>query len=233
MDISAYRDEIKLKLGADVLDLEIEDSTIDKIINSSLREMQRYISTTNIITVPYSKCINLEAYKINTISAVYRSEGFASDNKAPIDPLAASQWQLLSGTGNMYNFSDYVENYAAWNTLLQIRNTSSTDLAFYWDKPNENLYINISTSLPKYITIEYVPQYQNVEEITSDYWTDILLRLSLAYTKINLGRIRSRFTQSNALWTQDGETMLEEGNTELKELQEHLKNNTQLFYTLD
>ena len=33
-------------------------------------------------------------------------------------------------------------------------------------------------------------------------------------TKIVLGRIRTRFTQSNPLWTQDGEKLLEEGNSE-------------------
>jgi len=42
--------------------------------------------------------------------------------------------------------------------------------------------------------------------------------MSLAYAKLTLGRIRTRFTQSNALWTQDGETLLAEGKEELKAL---------------
>lgn len=52
-------------------------------------------------------------------------------------------------------------------------------------------------------------------------------------TKVVLGRIRTRFTQSNALWTQDGEKMLEEGNTELKELREVLRANSNLVYPID
>ena len=52
-------------------------------------------------------------------------------------------------------------------------------------------------------------------------------------TKVALGRIRTRFTQSNALWTQDGERMLEEGNTDLKELREVLRTNSNLIYPLD
>jgi len=84
------------------------------------------------------------------------------------------------------------------------------------------LYINISTGVPSFITIEYVPRYNSVEEIKSDYWIDILTRLSVAITKVTLGRIRTRYTQSNALWTQDGETMLTEGTTELTNLREFL-----------
>ena len=48
----------------------------------------------------------------------------------------------------------------------------------------------------------------------------MLTKLSLAIAKVTVGRIRSRYTQSNALWTQDGETLLQEGNEELKELKE-------------
>lgn len=83
------------------------------------------------------------------------------------------------------------------------------------------------------VTSEYIPKYTDVNEIVSDYWTDILIRLSIALTKIALGRVRSRFTQSNALWAQDGEAMLEEGNTRLTALREQLVASTQLIYPID
>ena len=51
-----------------------------------------------------------------------------------------------------------------------------------------------------------------VSEIVSDYWIDKLVLLATALTKVTLGRIRSRYTQSNALWSQDGEALLSEGN---------------------
>jgi hypothetical protein len=57
--------------------------------------------------------------------------------------------------------------------------------------------------------------------------------MSVALTKIVLGRIRTRFTQSGALWAQDGEKILEEGNTELKELREVLRANSNLVYPID
>lgn len=52
-------------------------------------------------------------------------------------------------------------------------------------------------------------------------------------TKVILGRIRTRFSQSNALWGMDGDKLLEEGNTDLKELREVLRANSNLIYGID
>ena len=57
--------------------------------------------------------------------------------------------------------------------------------------------------------------------------------MATAMTKIILGRIRTRFSQSNALWGMDGDKLLEEGNTDLKELREVLRANSNLIYGID
>jgi len=245
MDIAYYRDNIKLQLTGDLLDLELEDSTIDKIVNAALVEIQRYICSTEIATVPFSKCIDLNKIKdqfgcdvkISSVSRIFRTAGYAAgstDNTSGMyDPMYVSQWQILSATGNLYNFQDYALNYASWNTLLQIRNTLSTDLAFRFDKAANKLYINTASNPPSKITVEYIRRYDSVDEITSDYWIDMLLKLSLAIAKVTVGRIRSRFTQSNALWSQDGDTLLTEGTQELTDLREYLRKNTQLIYPID
>ena len=116
---------------------------------------------------------------------------------------------------------------------MQIRNTLSTDLAFKYDKQAEKLYINVSEVAPARITIEYIPVINDVSDIKSDYWIDIITRLSVALTKQILGRIRSRFTQSNALWTMDGAQMLSEGAAELQDLRDRLTANAQLVYPID
>lgn len=238
MDLSAYKDEIIFKLTGGVLECELNDSSLDKVVNAAFREVQRYIDTTVIKTIPYENCIDLSDYNVSAVARVYRAQGFIADDGgkntlSPADPMYASQWQLLSGVGNMYNFNDYIYNYAAYNTLLQIRNTTSTDLAFRYDKSSNKLYINIASNKPETITIEYIPRYNDVSEITSDYWIDIIVRMSVAIAKITLGRIRTRYTQSNALWTQDGEKMLEEGTNELTQLREQLNASTQLVYPID
>ena len=235
MNITDYVEEIKLELTGNLLHLEIPDDTLAKVVNKAFREVQRFIDSSALITVPFSPCIDLKDSQVSTVVNVYRTE-LGADSNVPmyVDPLWAQQIQLLSGMGgDVYNLNYWMKNYAAWCTSLQIRNTISTDLAFRYDKTGQKLYINIAYNRPAYITIEYIPFYHNIEEVTSDYWIDIILRLSVALTKVILGRIRSRYTQTNALWTQDGETLLAEGNEELNTLRETLRVNSQMIYPID
>ena len=236
MDLQAYIDEIKLELTGNVLQLELPDSTIGTVVNKALREIQRYTDETRLITVPFSKCIDLTKSKVSSITKIYRTEGYNGANNSmsglTADPMYAQMWLTFSNGGTMYNLNDYVMNYASYNTMLQIRNSTSTDLAFKHDRATNKLYINCLDA-PANITIEYVPIFENVSEVTSDYWIDILMRMSIALTKITLGRIRTRYTQSNALWVQDGEKLLEEGNSELTTLRENLRVNSQIIYPID
>ena len=230
-------EEIKLELTGGLLELEIEDVQIELAIKKALRELQRYWDESSFVTVPFESCIDLTKYQLDScaIIKVYRMNGMGeggSELNAMSDPLYAQQFMIFSNAGTMFNLQDYVMNYAAWTTIQQTRNTISTDLSFREDKHNHKLYIN-SMSSPGYITIEFIPKLESVEDIQSDYWQDILVKLSTALVKVVLGRIRTRFSQSNALWTQDGDKMLEEGNTELKELRELLRSNSNLIFGID
>lgn len=236
MNISAYREEIKLKLTGGVLELEISDATIDLAISAALREIQRYIDATRLLTIPYTNYIDLTEFKVSSVASIYRTEGYnvtGQDNTAQIDPMYLGMWQVLSGNGTLYNINDWTYNYAAWNTALQLRNTISTDLTFRFDKSTNGLYINCGFDKPNLITIEYIPEYLSVEDVASDFWIDKLINLALALTKQILGRIRTRYTQTNALWAQDGERLLAEAETELKELRDEMKAATQLVYPVD
>lgn len=238
MDMQALKEEILLKLTGDVTEFELSDSTLTRIINSSLREVQRYIDTFKMITVPFRSCIDLSEHNVSAVIGVRRSEGYmveadTENSAATMDPLYASQWQLLSGMGNISYLTDYAHNYASWNTLLQIRNTTSTDLAHFYDKTANKLYINVSCGAPDSVTVLYIPRFNDVSEITSDYWNDVLVRLSVATAKITVGRVRTKFTQTNALYALDGDKLLEEGTTELNNLRTELKADTQLVYGID
>ena len=239
MEMQQLKDEVTLKLTGDIVDLELSDQALTKLCNSALRELQRYYDGTILITVPFNKCIDLSEYKVNSVARIYRAVGYMNTEvdknhtSATIDPMQASQWQMLYGMGNINRMQDYAYNYSSWNTLLQIRNTTSTDLAFRFDRNSDLLYINIASNLPDKITIEYIPQLQDVSQIKSDFWNDVLVRLTVALTKVTVGRVRSKFKQSNALWTLDGDTLLTEGTTELTALREELKNSTQLCYPID
>lgn len=233
-------DEITLELTGYVLELELEDATIGLNIDRSLRELQRYWDETTFVTIPYASCIDYKGTPLedsSSIVRIYRTVGIGNSedagNSLTMDPLYAQQWMVFSNAGTMYNLQDYVMNYASWNTLTQIRNTMSTDLSFTEDKHACKLYINNNISSPGDITVAYIPKLKNVEDIKSDYWIDILIRMTLDFTKIQIGRIRTKFTQSNALWSLDGDKLLEEGTTDLKELREILRSNSNLIYGID
>ena len=238
MDIQAIKDEIILKLTGDVTALELSDASLTKIINSALRETQRYIDTVKFITIPYSKCVDMKPYKVNSVIKVMRSEGYlnaeqATESGMTLDPMYASQWQILTGTGNVANMQNYIYNLASWNTIMQIRNTTSTDMAHLYDKSDEKLYVNISSNFPTKMTVMFIPRYDDVSQIQSDYWIDVIVRMSVAIAKTTVGRVRSKFKQSNALWSLDGDALIEEGNTELTNLRQELKDSTQLSYPYD
>ena len=106
--------------------------------------------------------------------------------------------------------------------MNQIRNTLTTELDFEEDKQNNLVYIFTSLN-PKAITLEYIPRIEKVEDIQTDRWIDILIQLAVAHTKVEVGRIRTRYTTSNELWGDDAEKMLTEGQEELKALREKLE----------
>lgn len=239
MKLEDVLSEIKLELTGYLLEMEITDETLVSIVNKALRELTRYWDESHMLTIPYASCIDLDGdffnEKVSSIVKVYRTEG-AGDSSAGIsvvnDPVQMAQFAIFSNGGTMYNLNDYVMNYASWMTMYQIKNTMATDLAFREDKHNKKLYIN-NYNAPSMVTVEYIPKLTSVDDIQSDYWIDILIKYCIALTKVVIGRIRTRFIQTNALWTQDGEKILEEGNTELKELREILRINSNMNFLID
>jgi hypothetical protein len=238
MKLDDVLSEIKLELTGHVLEMEINDETLVSVVKKALRELERFWDESKLITIPYASCIDLTGEffdeQVSSIVKVYRTEGSGNSGGLSVmnDPVQMAQFAIFSNGGTMYNLNDYVMNYASWMTVNKIQNTMSTDISFKEDRHNKKLYIN-NHNVPRMITIEYIPKLRSVEDIQSDYWIDILIKYCIALTKIVLGRIRTRFSQTNALWTQDGDKILEEGNAELKELREVLRLNSNMIYVID
>lgn len=238
LSIEEVIEEIRLEIfGAGILESELEDAQLKQIVHKAMREMERFWDESTLVTVPFSSCIDLTGWDHSSIVKVYRAnpgESNTSNSTLSVmsDPIY-SQWYSLYSNGSLYNISDYILNFATYSTLSQIQNTLTTELSFREDRHKNLLYINNNLSSGELITIEYIPKLTSVDEIKSDYWISILIKLSTALTKIIVGRIRTRFTQSSAIWSQDGDKLLEEGNSEFKELYEVLRNNSNYIYGID
>jgi hypothetical protein len=239
MKLEDVLSEMKLELTGHILELEVTDETLISVVNKALRELERFFDESTMVTIPFASCIDLEGSffkeKVSSIVKIYRTEGVGDTGSVSItnDPLQLAQFAIFSNGGTMYNLNDYMMNYASWMTVQKIKNTMTTDLSFKEDRHNNKLYISAANGAPSMITVEYIPKLTSVEDIKSDYWIDILVRYCVALAKVVLGRIRTRFTQSNALWAQDGDKMLEDGSTELKELREVLRVNSNMLYLID
>ena len=95
MKMQEYIDEIKLQLTGGVLNLELTDANLTSVVNSAFREVQRYIDTTRLVTVPFASCIDLKGFKASAIVKVYRSQGYNGDQTQDAtlytDPMYAAQ----------------------------------------------------------------------------------------------------------------------------------------------
>lgn len=241
MNIEYYLNRIKLQITGGILTSEIDDNKLKDIVNLALQDINRYYDETQLIEVTNpGGCIDLAELeennniKINNIATIYRttSVGSTTSGMGSTDPMTVAYWNMANNFGG-YGTQKWAYRYMAYNTAQQITNTLSTDLSWKEDKLGKKLYVNFSGGTAYGLTIEYIPLLENVDQIVGNYWIEILSRLSLAYTKITLGRIRTRYKQDNALWSQDGDTLLEEGNAELTALRERLQEHSDYIYPVD
>lgn len=254
-----FIEELELKITGDILECELDSHNLERVVKSAIRELQRYYTEGVLINASFSPCIHLDKLvigtkiledgteekeyltkdKISSVTAVFRDRGLAVDSDSEgghigmTDPMQMAQWQLLGGMGNITGFQDATQNFMAYSTTQMLRNTLSTDMFFRYDRKSNCLYINASTGNPSNVCIEYIPVINRVEDIDSIYWLDMLMLLSMALVKVTLGRIRTKFTQSNSLWQNDGATILAEGQQELQDIREKLLANSNLFYPID
>lgn len=94
MDMKSYINEIKLKLGGDVLELELDDTSLEKVVNAAFREIQRYIDSTKLATIPYKPCIDLSDFPVSSVVRVFRAKGLSSsgeNNSLIQDPVYMAQ----------------------------------------------------------------------------------------------------------------------------------------------
>lgn len=224
MNIEEYVDEIEFSLGAPVVEIEVKPY-IERYVQRAFRELKRYINTTSLMTVGYTgNAINLTGQNVYSVVSVMRSQPtygtFMQD---------ADVFTLASSYYNMNN----IESYTNRMTILQQRNTISTDLDFIWENETKTLYISTNPPFPPGITIQYVKDYQDVSEITDPYWIDLILRLSTAYTKQALGRVRGKYTLNSAQYGLDGETLINEANQEIVDIRTYLQANHDNIYVVD
>ena len=220
-----YVDDIAFQLGGGVLELEIQ-SQLPKCVNKALKEIMRYMTTPKLKTVPYSSTIDCNEYKVYSVISVRRPHPIHGTNYGVGD---LDVFSMASGVLTSVD-PTYYENRMM---LLQQRNTISTDMDFIWEPSTKLLRLSVNPPFPKAVTIEYIPDYENVEEVTEPFWQDFILQMATAYAKVITGRIRSKYTLKSSQYELDGQTLLAEGNEELNKIRDYLRDNVDLAFPID
>ena len=230
MTLAEYTDEILFSLGGGYVDIEIEKD-IPRCVNRAFREVKSYVTTPAYMTVPYATStqgvgttIDLSDKNVYNVIKVMRPDSYNSMSMNTLD---------VFGLNLTYSAITNMDAYANRMLRLQQMNTISTDLDFIWDAHTKKLSVTVNPPFTNMITIQYIPDYKDVEEITEVFWQDIILRLATAYAKQIIGRIRSKYTLNSSTYSLDGETMLSEANAEIAEIRTFLTTNDDLIFPID
>lgn len=230
MTLAEYTDEILFTLGGTVVDIEIEEQ-LPRCVNKAFREVKQYVTTPAYMTLPFGArangvgcTIDLKDKNVYSVVNVMRPDSYNSLSMNTLD---------VFGLNLTYSAITNMNAYANRMIQLQELNSISTDLDFVWDAHNKQLSVTMNPPFTSFVTIQYIPDYKDVEEITEVFWVDIILKLATAYAKQVLGRIRSKYTLNSSQYNLDGETLLSEANTEIQEIQTFLRTNVDLAFPID
>ena len=205
----------------------VEGLDVKQAVLIAFQELKRYMRSPVHKTVPFSTRLDLVKlgietnYILNVFAAVPRiGLTMSSIDSGNVFQVAAAV-NVYSGIGNTSSIN--IDPIMTEMAMAQVRNTLSTDFQWQYDPHNQVVYLTHRDPRPAQVTVYYVPDFNDVSEITEPSWINYLLRLSEANMKKALGRTRSKYTIQDSNVTLDGETLLAEANAELEKIREELE----------
>jgi len=236
MTMEEIVDQVSFMLGLST-SKNVEGVQIEQAVTIAFRELKRYIKTPVEKTVPFSTRLDLVALGIDTVNVLYVQAAqprigltMSSIDSGNVFQVAAAV-NAYSTIGNTSSIN--IDPIMTEMAMAQVRNTLSTDFQWKYDVHNQVVYCAHRDPKPATVTIRYVPNYKDVSEIQNNTWIDYLIRLSEAYTKLALGRARSKYTVEGSNVTLDGEILLNEANEQLAKIREELEAKKQKLVILN
>lgn len=230
-----YCDYIKSMMGGAIVDLELE-SELPKFVDIAFLKIKRHIGTTKYMTLPLSESIDLSDMNVYNVVSCFRSKPIINGTTNPSN-LDSDALLFNPGWFNFYNnllgltATDSVAITLMTSQVINQATGHSSDIDFDFD--DGILYIDTDNVGSQDITIEYIPDYQDVSEITEVFWQNYILYYALALTKIATGRARSKYKTNNLPYELDGDALISEGTQELETLNNKLEELDDIDYFLD
>lgn len=224
-----YIADIKLSLGAPIVAVEVEE-LLGQLVDKAFREVRRYVTETRFITIPYANCIDLKGCEaeIDTVVQIFRTA-----NPSRVGDFTDIYSLSTLNTANTSQVNLLLSDYLYRTQVNQLKSTITTDLDFTYDKEDKKLYINTFYPRPTKVTLAYIPVFKDVSEIKEGYWVNFIQRLSLAFAKETLGRVRGKYELSSSLYKLDGGQLLQEGISERDAVRQELNENSDIVFPID
>lgn len=215
----------------------LEQLQIEQAVLIAFRELKGYMTTPVDKTVPYQPRLDLvglgiKASEVINVQAARPRIGLtmSSIDSGNVFQVAASV-NVYSAIGQTASIN--IDPIMTEMAMAQVRNTITTDFQWKHDRENEVVYCTHRDPRPTQVTITYVPDFQDVSEIKSTRWQNYIVRMSLAYMKVALGRVRSKYTVEGSNVTLDGDVLLQEGNAEIEAIRTELEGKKNRFTVLN
>lgn len=224
--IQEYLDDMHLEVPWTAQ--EVKEGDDMKILMKAFRELKEKLHEYADLTVPYKSRIWVGNLKVKDFISVRRAEvpaGLNVDNSSVGNVFTALAG--MSAVPNSGAYSAYFNRYVQLMLVQQIKNAVSEDLQYFYDQQNQYLYVAANVPKPTYVTVTYLPEYDDPSELKTSFAQSQLRKLAVAYMKIYVGSKRRKVKLPNSPVQLDGEQLLAEGLEELKAEREYLvQNNT-------
>jgi hypothetical protein len=224
--IQEYLDDMHLEVPWTEGELKPGDDM--KLLMKAFRELKEKLHEYADLTVPYKERISVKDLKVQSFISVRRATvpaGLNVDNTSVGNVFTALAG--MSAVPNSGAYHAYFDRYTQLMLCQSIKNTVSEDLQYLYDQQNQCLYVAANVPKPTYVTITYIPEYDDPSELKTKFAQSQLRKLAVAYMKIHVGSKRRKVRLPNSPAQLDGEALLSEGLEELREVRSYLvQNNT-------
>lgn len=230
-----YRRDIVAQLGGTIVDIELEND-IDVFLDIAFRKCKPRIGTTLYMTLPYSSSIDLTDKNVYNVVNVYRATPESNGSLLGAASNISDDSLLFSASSltSYHNLLDIASVDSVAINLLHkqvVNQATGRSAEFDFDFTDGILYVESSNC--DNVTIEYIPDYKSVEEISEPFWVNLITEYTLALTKIALGRARGKYRVSNLPYEMDADNLLSEGQQEKEALDNKLSEIHDINYYLD
>lgn len=239
---SQYIHYIKYMLGAvpnNEESLEFLNDDLTEYVKLAFSELEPYINSRKRLTIPWcyeaaNGAIDFKLHNITakSVTAVRRGtdQGYLNNTYTSSAGTWYYGWYMPVGG----RFSANFDPWSMQALMLKGVNEIAGDKHFLFDYEKQLLFISFNQQYPKSVTIDYIPEYQTVEQIDDSYWQNIIQQYSLALVKISLSHYRGKFESvSGAPYTLNYRKLEEEGRQEREAIWNNLVESNLLNYRFD